>query len=352
MTTFYLSVFLGAGLLSYFLTRFFRFLAPKIGAIDYPDERKIHKTPVARLGGIALFISFFILVFSLTSLDKHLIGLFIGAFILLTFGIIDDIWRLKPYQKLLGQILAVLVIVASGIGINFITNPFGGVILLDTLKIPLTLFGTTYHITFWADLFTLFWVLVLINAVNFLDGLDGLASGVSGISAFIIFLLSLSPDVSQPQTALLALVLAGVAFGFLPLNFYPAKIFMGDSGSMFLGFTLAVLAIFSGGKVATALLILGLPILDVFWAVIRRLLKGKSPFEADKKHLHHEILKSGLSQRKTVLLIYSITLIFGLLALISQSFNKLIGLILLFSFVVILISFLYFLDSRYRLKED
>lgn len=349
MITFYLAVFLAAAILSYLLTKFFRFFALKIGAVDYPDERKIHKEPVARLGGVALFIAFFTIVFLLVPLDKHLLGLFIGAFILLFFGVMDDIFNLKPVTKFLGQILAALVIVASGIGINFITNPLGGVIHLDTIKIPLELLGTTYHVTFWADLFTIFWILVLINSINFLDGLDGLAGGVSGIAGFIIFLLSFQPDISQPQTALLALVIAGACFGFLPLNFHPAKIFMGDSGSMFLGFILAVLAIFSGGKIATALLVLGLPILDVLWAVIRRALKGSSVFKADKRHLHHALLNKGLTQRQTVMFFYVTSLAFGIIALISKTFPKFIAFVFLFVLVAVLISFLYFLDAKNRL---
>lgn len=344
MVIFYLTIFLTSVILSYFLTQFFRFFAFKIGALDYPDERKIHGIPTARLGGVALFITFFTLVFSFNYPDKHLIGIFIGALILLIFGIIDDIWRLNPFIKLLGHILAALIVIASGIGINYITNPFGGVIRLDNLKIPLELFGTTYHITFWADLFTFFWVVILINALNFLDGLDGLAAGVAGISALFIFFLSLFPDVSQPQTAFLSLVLAGTAFGFLILNFYPSKIFMGDSGSMFLGFMLAVLAIFSGGKIATALLVLGLPVLDVIWAATRRIMSGKSPFLPDKKHLHHEFLKKGLTQKQTVLFIYLITIIFGSAALIFKTFYKFIALVFLLFSVIFLIYFLYSRD--------
>lgn len=346
MTTFYLLIFLLTAVLSYVLTLVFRFLAFKVGAVDYPSERKIHKKPVARLGGLAIFMSFFVVVFSVLPVEKHLMGLFIGALILVCFGLLDDVFNINPFVKLFGQILAALAIISFGIGIDYIANPFGGIIYLDTWKIPIDLLGTTYHITVWSDLFTVFWVVVLINAVNFLDGLDGLASGVAGISAVVVFLLSLSFGVSQPQTALLALVLAGTAFGFLPLNFHPAKIFMGDSGSMFLGFMLAVLAVFSGGKVATALLILGLPILDVLWAVIRRVLAGKSPFRPDKKHLHHAFLRRGLTQRQTVLIIYVITFIFGMLALTSKTFYKLIALLSLAFLVIVLIVFLYFLDSK------
>lgn len=338
---YYLFIFLLTAFLSFVLTNFFKWFAFKVGAIDYPDERKIHKKPIARLGGLAILCSFFIVTLIFLPLDKHILGLLAGSFILVIFGIIDDIKGLKPIVKIIGHISAALVIILSGIGIDFITNPFGGIISLDTWNIPISILGTTYHITVWSDLFTLFWVVTLINAINFLDGIDGLASGVSGIASFVIFVLSLSPDVNQPVTALLALILTGSAFGFLPLNFNPAKIFMGDSGSMFLGFVLAVLAIFSGGKIATALLILGLPIIDVLWAVLRRILSGKSPFLPDNSHLHHELLKRGLSQRKTVLFIYSITLIFGISALVTRSFDKLLVLVLLLIFTLSLILIIY-----------
>ncbi len=352
MISFYFLIFLLTGFLSFLLTAVFKVIAFKIGAVDYPEERKIHKLPTARLGGVALFISYFTVVFFLVPFEKHILGLFLAALLLLILGIFDDIKGLKPQTKLLGQVLAALIVIASGIGISFITNPFGGFVFLDSLKIPVTLFGQTFHITFWADLFTIIWIIILTNAINFLDGLDGLASGVSGIAALAIFFLSLHPDVAQPQTALLALVLAGAIFGFLPLNFYPAKIFMGDSGSLFLGFVLAVLAIFSGGKIATALLILGLPVLDALWAALRRILAGKSPFKADKKHLHHILLEKGLSQKQVVLLIYLIVFVFGLSALLFRTFYKFIALLFLLIFVLALILFLYFLDTKRPFKKS
>jgi UDP-N-acetylmuramyl pentapeptide phosphotransferase/UDP-N-acetylglucosamine-1-phosphate transferase len=158
-----------------------------------------------------------------------------------------------------------------------------------------------------------------VNTINFLDGLDGLAGGVSGIAFFVLFFLSLTPTVLQPETAFLCIILAGCALGFLPYNFHPAKIFMGDSGSYFLGFMLAVLAIIAGGKIATALLVLGFPILDAFWVILRRILSFHSPFIADKKHLHHRLLEVGLSQRQAVGLIYFLSLCFGAVALFLQT---------------------------------
>jgi UDP-GlcNAc:undecaprenyl-phosphate GlcNAc-1-phosphate transferase len=337
---FYLTIFFITAIISFLFTLFFKKIAPKIGAIDQPNERKIHKKPIARLGGVAIFIALFSMVSFFLPWDKHIWGVFIGSAILLFFGILDDIFGLNPWIKLIGQILSAIIIVIFGMGISFITNPFGGYLMLDSLKFPIDILGTTYHIVLFADLFTVFWIVLVINAVNFLDGVDGLASGVSGIAALILFLLSLSPYVNQVDTAILSLILAGATLGFLPLNFYPAKIFMGDSGSMFLGFILAVLAIISGGKVATALLILGLPIIDLLWAVLRRILSGKSPFRPDKKHFHHELLNIGLSQKQTVLIIYTITASFGIFSLFARSAGKLIALSILILIIVLSISYI------------
>lgn len=343
----YILIFLASFLLSYLLTFLFKKIAPKIGAMDVPNERKVHKKPVARLGGVAIFFSLFLVASIILPIDKHFVGIFTGAFILLFFGVLDDIFILKPSIKLVGQIMAALAIIASGIGINYVTNPLGGLIYLDFWKIPVELLGTIYNFTVWADLFTLFWILVVINAVNFLDGLDGLAAGVSGIAGVVLFFLSLLPPVLQTNTATLSLILSGSAFGFLILNFHPAKIFMGDSGSQFLGFIIAVLAIFSGGKIATALLLLGLPIIDLLWAVIRRLKAGVSPFKPDKNHLHHELLKLGLSQRDAVLVIYFFTAFFGLFAILStQSFYKLVGIVLLALLVIGFTIFMYLKNRR------
>jgi UDP-GlcNAc:undecaprenyl-phosphate GlcNAc-1-phosphate transferase len=169
----------------------------------------------------------------------------------------------------------------------------------------------------------------LANTINFLDGLDGLASGVSGIAAVVMFGVAIGPRVNQPVTALLAIILAGAAFGFLPYHFYPAKIFMGDSGAYFLGLALAMLAIYSGAKLATAVLVLGFPIFDALWAAIRRMAKRKSPFRADRRHLHHLLLDAGLSQRQAVLTLYAVSAAFGAVALLTGPFDKFVALVVL-----------------------
>jgi len=190
----------------------------------------------------------------------------------------------------------------------------------------------------------------LANTINFLDGLDGLAGGVSGIAAFIMFLLAVGPRVNQPEVALLAIILAGAAFGWLPYNFYPARIFMGDSGAYFLGLALAMLAIYSGAKVATAVLVLGFPIVDAVWAATRRLAKRTSPFRADRQHFHHLLLDVGMGQRQAVLTLYAVALAFGVVALLVGSFAKLIALVVMVALMFVSIGALVWINWLRRRK--
>jgi UDP-GlcNAc:undecaprenyl-phosphate GlcNAc-1-phosphate transferase len=269
--------------------------------------------------------------------EKHILALVVGAIIIAAVGAVDDVISISPWWKLFWQVVVGLVAVSFGVGINFITDPLGGLFRLDNPSWPLVVAGTTYHVTLWADLFTVFWIVAMVNTLNFLDGLDGLAAGVGSIAALVIAGLSLGASVHQPVTAGIALALAGAALGFLPYNFNPAKIFLGDSGAMLIGYVLGVLAIISGGKIATAVLVLGFPILDVLWAIIRRGARGVSPFQADRHHLHHRLLDLGLSQRKVVLLFYVITLSFGSLAVFSTGREKLILFVALAASMVLIL---------------
>jgi len=270
--------------------------------------------------------------------------------VLVVVGVIDDVRGLSPWTKLLWQFGAAGIALAGGIGITSFTNPFGGVIDLTYGRFALDLFGFSFHVAPIANVLSLIWMVGLANTINFLDGLDGLACGVSGIAALIIFLLSIGAKADQSAVALLAIILAGAAFGFLPFNFYPAKIFMGDSGSLFLGLTLAMLAIYSGAKLATAALVLGFPILDAAWVIVRRLAKGKSPFRGDRQHFHHLLLGAGLSQRQAVLVFYVISIAFGLSALAIGSFGKLVALIVLFGLMIVSITTLL-LIKRVKLRK-
>lgn len=350
----YLGPFVISALITGGLTFYVKVLAERMKLADFPSPRKVHTKPIPRLGGVAIVIAFFMVVigytlasnrlhfvpFTVWDFDKHLFGALIGAVVLLGAGIYDDIKGLKPWKKLIFQIVAALIVVMSGISISYLRLPGGTHLELTNWVVPVTILGQ-FHFSFvvWGDLLTIFWIVLLINTLNFLDGLDGLASGVSVICGISIFFLSLS--LMQPAAALLSLIFAGVVFGFLPWNFNPAKIFLGDSGSMFLGYMLGILSVISGGKVATAFLILGVPLLDVIWVIFRRIFHGKSPFSADKLHLHHRILAAGFSQRQTVIFLYLVSAAFGIIAVLSGTQEKIQALwwlaVLMMALVIMLV---------------
>ena len=311
-------------------TPFVRRFALAHDIIDRPSEpRKIHTKPIAYLGGAAIFVGFLLTLAVFMEPSRQLVALVLGCAILVAVGVVDDMKGLSPWTKLAWQFVAAGVALSGGIGITSITNPFGGTFDLSYGRFEVNTPGGGFHITPIANALSLIWMVGLANTINFLDGLDGLACGVSGIAAFIMFLLAVGPSVDQPAVALLAIILAGAAFGFLPFNFFPARIFMGDSGAYFLGLTLAMLSIYSGAKLATAALVLGFPIVDAIWAATRRMAKRSSPFRADKRHFHHLLLDVGLSQRQAVLILYAAALAFGLCALVIGSFAKLLALIAL-----------------------
>lgn len=327
--------FLGAAVLSYGVTKLVSRLADRLGIHDWPRlPRQIHSAPKRKLGVLAIFLSFtiglVILAFSGASDEiagLRLAGLVIGGLILVVGGVLDDKFDLPPGVQIIFPVLACGLVVLSGTHISYITNPLGGKVILDQYKIlgyPLLGSGLVF-----------LWILGMTYTTKFLDGMDGLVAGISGIAGLVIFGLSLAPEVNQTTTALVALIFAGAAFGFLPHNFFPAKIFLGEGGSTLAGFMIGALAVISGAKIATALLVFGIPILDAAWVIVRRLWFGASPFVGDKKHLHFRLLDIGLTQRQAVLLLYFLAALFGGIAVFLQSLGKLVALGILF--VVMLI---------------
>jgi UDP-GlcNAc:undecaprenyl-phosphate GlcNAc-1-phosphate transferase len=317
--------FLLAFIVAFMATPYTIRIAKKIGAVDVPkDERRMHKKAMPKFGGPAVILGFLVSVIyllivmsiegSINLLDedlygKKLIGMFLGILVISITCIIDDIKPIKPITKLSGQLLAAVVVVAFGIRIDDITLPFYQMPELNE---------------FLKMVITVVWIVGVTNAINLIDGLDGLSSGISVISAIsllIIFVLNGSPMIA----ILLITALAGALVGFLPFNFAPAKTFIGDTGSNFLGFSLSIISILGIAKTYTAvvivlpLIVLGLPIFDTLWAIIRRLIKGKSikaVFKADKGHLHHRIVNKGFSQKQAVLVLYGISAAFGIFAII------------------------------------
>ncbi|MBS3969450.1 MAG: undecaprenyl/decaprenyl-phosphate alpha-N-acetylglucosaminyl 1-phosphate transferase [Clostridia bacterium] len=276
-------------------------LAKKWGAMDAPCDRKVHTFAMPRMGGLAIYAGFIAAVLATQTIDAKLAGILIGCTIIVLLGIADDIKGLSPKVKLAGQTLAALVVVLFGVKVSILTNPFADVLFLENFKLAIP--------------FTVLWIVGVTNAVNLIDGLDGLAAGTSGIAAVTIGVVAFLEG--HLAVAVLAIILAASVFGFLPFNFNPAKIFMGDTGSMFLGFTLSVLAVVGLTKSTTVIsvfipvVILGIPIFDTMYAITRRFLNGTPIFQADKEHLHHQLLNMGLTHKQTVLVIYAVNLCLG-----------------------------------------
>lgn len=302
--------------------------------IDRPHGPYIDVRPLVRLGGVVIFASLALTSLIFLPLDKHLTALLLGGLWLAVVGTVDDVFNLSPLVLGACHLLAALILVLGGLGIDFVSNPFstfGGpkIFPLDIWQIPFTIKNVTYHLTVLADLFTLLWVFALINIVDWLDGLDGLASGVGVIAAAVI--LGISLKFHTPATASLSLILGGVLLGFLFYNFSPAKILLG-SGGYLLGFLIAALAIFSGGKIATTLLVLGLPILDTLLVLVGRFRRGRPLHLGDKTHLHHRLLEKGLSVRQVVLLEWGLCGLLGAAAFFLTGWKKLLVIVAVFVF--------------------
>lgn len=360
--------FVLAFMVSLVATVLVRKLALRFGIVDDPaksPQRKLHTRPIPLLGGLGVFAAFLLVLLILLLvqpeallggylLPKHLAGIVLAGLLLMIGGWRDDQRSRHVREQLVWPILAALVIIASGIGIPYITNPLGGTLRLDQWATTVFRIGDTpYRIVWLADLFAFVWLMVSMYATKLLDGLDGLVSGISVIGMFVIAALSLTKNVGQPETALLALIAAGAFLGFLFFNFHPARLFLGEGGSLFAGFLLGTVAILSGGKIATALLILGIPIIDILVVIALRLFKKRSSIvEADKEHIHHRLLSLGLSHRQTVVLLYVCTVIFGSATLVVTGRTKLVVLGFLALLMVCVASFVVARTKRQERRSQ
>lgn len=289
---------------SLLLTPLVKKLAFLIGATDKPNYRKVHQKIMPRLGGLAIFLSFIIGILIYKPISATYLPIIIGSIIIILTGMLDDVKEISPKLKLLGQIAAAAVVVIMGnIQVEFINLPFGGKIEFGILSIPMTML----------------WIIGITNAINLIDGLDGLAAGVSTIALFSI--AGMSYITGQIIVSIIALIVAVSTTGFLFYNFHPAKIFMGDTGALFLGYIISVLSLLGYKNVTfisliIPVIILGVPISDTFFAIIRRLANRQPLSAPDKSHLHHCLLRSGFTHKQTVLLIYAMSIILGLAAFI------------------------------------
>ncbi|MDT2044902.1 undecaprenyl-phosphate alpha-N-acetylglucosaminyl 1-phosphate transferase [Priestia aryabhattai] len=315
-------------------------LAFKIGATDKPNQRKVHQKIMPRLGGLAIFISFLIGYFLLQPTSPYALAIIIGSFIIIITGVLDDMMELSAKIKLGGQLLAALIVVVyGGVQVQYINLPFNGSLEFGVLSIPLTII----------------WIVGITNAINLIDGLDGLAAGVSSI--VLITISGMAIMMNDVFVTSMGFILLGSTLGFLFYNFHPAKIFMGDTGALFLGYMISVLSLLGFKNVTlisliVPVIILGVPISDTFFAIIRRIVKNQPLSAPDKSHLHHCLLRLGYSHRQTVLIIYGMSAIFGLAAVIFSQVQTMWGSFLVLAILIfaieIIVEKIGLVDKTYR----
>ncbi len=321
--------------ISFLMTPPVKVFAERVGAIDVPgDARRVHNHPIPRMGGLAIFVGFLLSIIVFVSFSTQVMGIIIGALIIAMMGAVDDIMNLNAWVKLAVQVLAALVAIRCGIVFTAISNP-------NFLS-----YNTTIQIGWLAMPLTVLWIVGCTNAINLIDGLDGLAVGVSAISSFSMMIVALF--VADPNTTFILAALCGACVGFMPYNMNPAKIFMGDVGSQFLGYVLATTSIMGLFKLHTVItfivpvLAMAIPLADTAFAFIRRILKGQSPFHADKGHFHHRLLALGLSQKQAVAVLYGVSAIMGLLGVLLAGKNTVMRILCVLAAFLISLSVWFF----------
>jgi len=335
--------FVAAALLALVLTPLVRRIAQRYGIIDRPHQRRVNVVPVPRAGGVAVALAFLAVAVVFVAINDRapvvrlptsigqgeLIALLAGGAAAAAIGVLDDYFQLRARWQLVGQIVLAMVAVVLGVEVGSLNNPLGGMIYLA---------GALGFVN------SVLWIVGMINRITFIDGLDGLSSGIGLVAAITLGVISqagLAGGASQPFVAILCFALAGALAGFLRWNFHPASIFTGTSGVMFLGYALAVLSILGTAKVAVALLVLGIPIIDTFWIIVRRLLSGRSPFTPDRGHIHHRLLDLGLTHTQSVLLIYAICVALAVLSLGLSGTGQLyafVGIVVIFGLVLFVLT--------------
>jgi UDP-GlcNAc:undecaprenyl-phosphate GlcNAc-1-phosphate transferase len=317
---------------------------PKFKLMDRPWKYGINRKPIPYYGGLMMFLAFVVSILYFVDVNAQVLGLIMGSGIIVVVGFLDDYFNLSPLIRLFAQFAAALLLVHFGIVIFSINIPFLGVISFSSPVI--------HGFAVISAAFTIVWVMTIVNVMNFLDGVSGLNSGVTFIAGLTLFLLSIHPGlhsdpVAQGNVATIALIISMISLAFLLFDFPPARILMGDTGSTFLGYVLATLAIFSGGKVATAFLVLGIPILDMVWVVLRRVFSGQKFWKGDLKHLHHRMLDFGIKPWLVVTIYLVVSAVFGFSAVIlisgQQKMFMVIGLVIL---MLLLATALVFLPNK------
>ncbi|KKR18357.1 MAG: Glycosyl transferase, family 4, conserved region [candidate division CPR2 bacterium GW2011_GWC1_41_48] len=296
--------------ITYIITPFIMRVALEIGAFDHPEERRVNKTSVPNIGGLAIFVGFITAFVFSEELSREMLGIILGGTLMLIMGFVDSIVGLKALPKLISQVIGALVLISFGVKIDILSNPIDGVYALGDLSVPLTII----------------WVVGMTNVINFIDGLDGLAAGIVSISSGVLAVIAFLTG--RPEILPMAMYLGASSLAFLRYNYHPAQIFMGDAGSQFLGFVLAGMAILGTLKSAAfislliPILAVGVPIIDTALVVLKRAKNKQKVYLADREHLHHLFLGQGYDQKKAVLMMYALNLILGVVAIISTQVTK------------------------------
>lgn len=327
-----------AFMISFAATPVVRSFAKQVGAIDIPDnKRHIHKQPIPRMGGLAIFIGFLLSVLLFANITPQVRGILLGAILIVVVGAIDDVMNLNAWLKFCVQIVAAVIAVLSGVIINVVSNPLlitgEQAITVGILAVPVTIL----------------WIVGVTNSVNLIDGLDGLACGVSAIASLSMLVVSMLVSNANANVAVILAALCGGCLGFIPYNLNPAKIFMGDTGALLLGYILAtasVIGMFKFYAIVTFILpvlALAVPLSDTIFAFTRRILHGQSPFHADRGHFHHKLLDMGLSQKQAVAVLYAISAILGLTAVLltSSGIVRIVVAVIAFAIAVLIWLFVF-----------
>lgn len=326
-----------AGIITFATTPIAKLIAGRVGAMDYPSARRINKKPMPRIGGLAIFFGFIVSVLCFVDIGSTEIrGILLGAVVIAALGALDDVYQLPAMAKLLVQIGAALIVVCHGVDVNVVTNPFHE--------------GTYIHLGFWSYPITVLWLVGVTNAMNLMDGLDGLAAGISAISSFALFIVAIFTGMGNIAVLIAAVI--GACLGFLPYNSHPASIFMGDTGSNFLGFILAAISIqglfksYAVVSLLIPLMILGLPIFDTSFTIMRRIKNRQPVFQPDRGHLHHRLMDSGYSHQQTVYILYVISALASLSAVVLLLFGSARAMILIAAILILALGTLSFTGFR------
>lgn len=310
-------------------------LANRFKLVDNPKNRPhpahIHSKTVPRAGGLPVFLGILASILIFLPMEKYITGLIVGSFLLLVIGLLDDLLpALSPYPRLIVQVAAAAIIVASGVGISFITSPLGGILRLDDIVLPFNFFGP-HTIVLIADIFAFLWIVWMMNMVNWSKGVDGQMPGIVTVAsltiAWVAYKAYLKGDPNQLNISMLGFIVSGSAFGFLLFNWHPAKIFPGFSGSTVFGFIIATICILTSAKLATALLVLLIPSIDFFYTFFRRIATHTNPLYGDQKHLHHMLLQKGWSHQKISLFYITSSAVLGLAAINLSSQGKIFAIL-------------------------